>query len=166
MTLCTALIGAAEAWLFSLLSNVVDRLSRIDVSQLWADGATDVIWLIAILVLSPFTTGLQTLIKHQTLAVNFAMRLRWDFHRLMLGQSMGFYQDEFAGRVATKVMQTALASREVWFIVADILVFVIIYFGTIIAVAGGFATYLLLPFLGWLLLYLLALWFFVPRLGV
>lgn len=165
MTMCTAFIGAAEAWLFSLLSDVVDRISRIDVSQLWTDGATDVMWLIAILVVSPFATGLQTLIKHQTLAVNFAMRLRWDYHRLMLGQSMGFYQDEFAGRVATKVMQTALAAREVWFIVADILVFVVIYFGTIIAVAGGFAGYLLLPFLGWLLLYLLALWFFVPRLG-
>ncbi len=165
MTLCTAFIGAAEAWLFSLLSSVVDRISRIEVSQLWTDGSTDVMWLIAILVISPFTTGLQTLIKHQTLAVNFAMRLRWDFHRLMLGQSMGFYQDEFAGRVATKVMQTALAAREVWFIVADILVFVVIYFGTIIAVAGGFAAYLLLPFLGWLLFYLLALWFFVPRLG-
>lgn len=165
MTLCTAFIGAAEAWLFSLLSDVVDRISRIEVAKLWADGASDVMWLMVILVVSPFATGLQTLIKHQTLAVNFAMRLRWDYHRLMLGQSMGFYQDEFAGRVATKVMQTALAAREVWFIVADILVFVIIYFGTIIAVAGGFAPYLLLPFLGWLLLYLLALWYFVPRLG-
>ena len=52
------------------------------------------------------------------------MRLRWNFHRLMLGQSMSFYQDEFAGRVATKVMQTALAVRDAWMIVADILVFV------------------------------------------
>lgn len=165
MTLCTAFIGAAEAWLFALLSDVVDRLSQISPAQLWEGKSTDVMWLVAILVASPFATALQTLVKHQTLAVNFAMRLRWDFHRLMLGQSMGFYQDEFAGRVATKVMQTALAAREVWFIVADILVFVVIYFGTIIAVAGGFAAYLLLPFLGWLTLYLLALWYFVPRLG-
>ena len=52
-------------------------------------------------------------IKHQTLAGNFPMRLRWNFHRLMLGQSMSFYQDEFAGRIATKVMQTALAVRDV-----------------------------------------------------
>ena len=40
------------------------------------------------------------------------MRLRWNFHRLMLGQSLGFYQDEFAGRVSAKVMQTALAVRD------------------------------------------------------
>ena len=47
------------------------------------------------------------------------MLLRWNFHRLMLGQSMGFYQDEFAGRIATKVMQTALAVRDTWLIVAS-----------------------------------------------
>ena len=77
------------------------------------------------------------------------MRLRWNFHRLMLGQSMGFYQDEFAGRIATKVMQTALAVRDIWLILADILVFVIIYFVTMVAVVGGFDAWLLLPFLGW-----------------
>ena len=78
------------------------------------------------------------------------MRLRWNFHRLMLGQSMSFYQDEFAGRIATKVMQTALAVRDTWFIVADILVFIVIYFVTMIAVVGHFDVWLLLPFLGWL----------------
>src|ERR1700730_17755123 len=52
-------------------------------------------------------------LKHQTLAGNFAMRLRWLFHRNMPAQSLSFYQDEFAGRVATKVMQTALAVRDV-----------------------------------------------------
>ena len=165
MTLCTAFIGATEAWLFGLMSQLVDRLSKLSAPQLLQSWPTELVWLVVILAASPLASGLQTLLKHQVLAVTFAMRLRWDFHRLMLGQSMGFYQDEFAGRVATKVMQTALAVRDCWFIVADILVFVIIYFGTIIAVAGGFATYLLVPFLGWLLFYLVALWYFVPRLG-
>ena len=70
--------------------------------------------------------ALQTMFKHQAMAGNFPMRLRWNFHRWMLGQSMGFYQDEFAGRIATKVMQTALAVRDTILIVADILVFVVI----------------------------------------
>ena len=52
------------------------------------------------------------------------MRLRWNFHRLMLGQSLGFYQDEFAGRVSAKVMQTALALRDVVMTVADMVVYV------------------------------------------
>ena len=165
MTLCTAFIGATEAWLFGLMSSLVDRLSAIRAAQLWQAGGRELVLLVFILAASPVAVGIQTVLKHQVLAVNFAMRLRWDFHRLMLGQSMGFYQDEFAGRVATKVMQTALAVREAWFIVADILVFVVIYFGTIVAVAGSLAAFLLLPFFGWLILYVAALVYFVPRLG-
>ena len=63
---------------------------------------------------------------------------------------MGFYQDEFAGRIATKVMQTALAVRDAWLTVADILVFITIYFVTMVAVVGSFDAWLLVPFLGWL----------------
>ena len=101
--------------------------------------------------------ALQSAIKQQALAGNFPMRLRWNFHRLMLGQSMGFYQDEFAGRIATKVMQTALAVRDVWMVVAELLVFVIIYFATMLAVLGGFDLWLLVPFVGWVALYVAAL---------
>ena len=81
------------------------------------------------------------------------MRLRWNFHRLMLGQSMAFYQDEFAGRITAKVMQTALAVRDTIFMLADVLV------GDgrllrrrMIVLAGGFDRQLMLPFLAWLAL--------------
>jgi ATP-binding cassette subfamily B multidrug efflux pump len=67
--------------------------------------------------------------------------------------------------VATKVMQTALAVRDVWMLVADIIVFVVIYVGTMLGVAAAFDLWLLLPFLGWLLLYVAACVYFVPRLG-
>src|SRR5690606_22821110 len=103
--------------------------------------------------------------KHQTLAGNFPMQLRWNFHRLMLNQSMGFYQDEFAGRIAAKVMQTALAVRDVCMITGDILVFVVIYFVTLVSVVGTFDRWLLVPFLAWAACYALALKWFVPRLG-
>ena len=78
------------------------------------------------------------LVKYQAISSNFPMRLRWNFHRLMLDQSMAFYQDEFAGRISTKVMQTALAVRDTVMIVCDILVFVVIYFVTMVLLAGGF----------------------------
>jgi ATP-binding cassette subfamily B multidrug efflux pump len=80
--------------------------------------------------------ALQTIVKHQTLAVNLPMRLRWNFHRLMLGQSMAFYQDEFAGRITAKVMQTALAVRETIFVLADVLVAMGVYVATMIILAG------------------------------
>ena len=165
MTSLTALIGAFEALLFAMLGNIVDWLGSVPREQLWDNSQDKLLLLALILVVSPAAVFLQTLLKHQTLAGAFPMKLRWNFHRLMLGQSMGFYQDEFAGRVATKVMQTALAVRDTAFILGDILVFVVIYFVTMTAVVGGFDLWLLAPFLGWLTLYALAVSFFVPRLS-
>jgi len=165
MTLFTAIIGAFEALLYSMLGRVVDWLSRVDPSRLWADARSELLLLAVILLASPAAVALQSLFKRQAMAGNMPMLLRWNFHRLMLGQSMSFYQDEFAGRIATKVMQTALAVRDTWMIVADILVYVIIYFGTMAAVVGNFASWLLLPFLGWLVCYVAALAYFVPKLG-
>ncbi|MFN4265107.1 MAG: ABC transporter ATP-binding protein [Aquabacterium sp.] len=165
MTTLTALVGAFEALLFSMLGQIVDWLAAVKPAALWTEHRTQLLTLVAILLISPLAVMVQTMLKHQTLAGNFPMRLRWNFHRWMLGQSMGFYQDEFAGRIATKVMQTALAVRDTILIVADILVFVVIYFVTMSAVVGGFDLWLLLPFLGWLACYGVALWFFIPRLS-
>ena len=165
MTACTAVIGAFEALLFAMLGGMVDWLGSTDTTQLWAQHRDKLLLLALVVAASPALVLLQTLLKHQALSGNFPMRLRWNFHRHMLSQSLSFYQDEFAGRVATKVMQTALAVRDVWMIVADILVFVIIYFFTMVAVVGSFDAWVLLPFLGWLALYIVALRWFVPRLG-
>ncbi len=165
MTLCTAAIGVFEAFLFGMLGKVVDWLAKTEPALLWTEQRGTFLLLAAILIASPLVVALQALLKHQAMAGNFPMRLRWKFHRLMLSQSLSFYQDEFAGRVATKVMQTALAVRDVWMIVADILVFVAIYFATMIVIVGSFDLWVVLPFAAWLALYALAIRYFVPRLG-
>ena len=165
MTVLTAAIGVFEALLFGMLGRVVDWLAKVEPSHLWAQQRGHLLLLGCILMGSGLGVALQSLLKQQALAGNFAMRLRWNFHRNMLAQSLSFYQDEFAGRVATKVMQTALAVRDTWMILADILVFVVIYFVTIALVVGNFNLWLLAPFFGWLGFYLLAVWYFVPRLG-
>ncbi|MEO5880931.1 MAG: ABC transporter ATP-binding protein, partial [Caldimonas sp.] len=165
MTVCTAVTGAFEALLFSVLGGVVDWLAQVPPERLMSERGGALTLLCAILLVSPLVVGLQTLLKHQALAGNLPMLLRWNFHRHMLGQSLAFYADEFAGRVATKVMQTALAVRDVWMLVADIIVFVVVYVGTMLGVAGAFDAWLLVPFLCWLAFYLLACWYFVPRLG-
>ncbi len=165
MVAFTAAIGVFEALLFAMLGNIVDWLSKAAPARLWVDERSRLITLAAVLAGSIVLVALQALFKQQALAGNFPMRLRWNFHRLMLGQSMGFYGDEFAGRVAAKVMQTALAVRDVWMIVCDILVFIVIYFVTLVAVVGGFHSSMLVPLLGWLTLYLLTLHHYVPRLA-
>ena len=165
MTLFTAATGVFEALLFAMLGRIVDWLGAVEPTRLWTDQRHNLLLLVAVLLGSTLLIALQSIYKHQTLAGNFPMLLRWNFHRLMLSQSMHFYQDEFAGRIATKVMQTALAVRDVWMILGDILVFVVIYFVTMVVVVGGFNAWLLLPFLGWVLLYVVVMYFFVPRLS-
>ncbi len=161
----TAAIGAFEALLFSMMAHVIDLLGHTQPARLWAEHGHTLAILATILVVSVAFSTLQALFKYQGLFSNFPMRMRWNFHRLMLDQSMAFYQDEFAGRIATKVMQTALAVRDTWLIFTDILVYVVIYFVTMVAVVGAFDAWLMAPFMGWLLLYIATLWYFVPRLG-
>ena len=165
MTVLTAAIGAFEALLFAMMGRIVDWLGHVEPSRLWEVERGRLLLLAGIVLASPLLIALQTFIKRQTLASHFPMLLRWNFHRQMLSQSMGFYQDEFAGRIATKVMQTALAVREFCLILGDILVFVVIYFVTMVAVVGGFNTWMLAPFLGWAACYAVVLRIFVPRLA-
>jgi ATP-binding cassette subfamily B multidrug efflux pump len=157
--------GAFEAVLFAVLGNVVDWLAAIAPNELWAKEKTTLIAIAAVLLCYPIVVLFSSTVKHQTLLGNFPMMLRWKFHRHLLRQSMSFYHNEFAGRISAKVMQTALAVRETVLTFADIFVYVIIYFVTLTAVVASFSPWLLLPFAVWILLYLLMLVFFVPRLG-
>jgi ATP-binding cassette subfamily B multidrug efflux pump len=165
LALLSALIAAYEALLFALLGRVVDWLGSVKPESLWQEQGTVLMVLGAILLASTLFVALHTILKHQTLAINFPLRLRWNFHRLMLGQSMAFYADEFAGRVTTKVMQTALAVREMVFTTTEVVIGIGVYFVTIVALAGGFDPLLILPFATWFVLYAISTAYFVPRLG-
>ncbi|MBV4484526.1 ABC transporter ATP-binding protein/permease [Pseudomonas sp. SWRI153] len=164
--LLSASVSIYEAWLFSFLGQVVDLLSTWQSGGAASGEETRVLWGIGIvLVVSIGLIALRTMVQHQILAINLPLRLRWDFHRLMLRQSLSFFSDEFSGRVTTKVMQTALSVREVLFTLIEILPGIGVYFIAIIALAGGFALKLMLPFLAWIVLFGLAMVYFVPRLG-
>jgi len=162
----SACVSVYEAWLFAFLGQVVDLLAG------WQSGAADaapqqrVLWGMAIVLLASIAlVTLRTIVQHQVLSINFPLRLRWHFHRLMLRQSLSFFSDEFAGRVTTKVMQTALAVREVLMNFSEIVLGIGVYFITIIALAGAFDARLMLPFIAWVVLYGLTMRVFVPRLG-
>jgi ATP-binding cassette subfamily B multidrug efflux pump len=165
MALLTAATAAFEALLFAVLGRIVDWLGAQEPSRLWEERGAALTWVGFALAASVAVVALQTIVKHQTLAINLPMRLRWNFHRLMLGQSIAFYQDEFAGRVTAKVMQTALAARDTLFVLADVLVAMCVYMATMTALAAALDRRLMLPVVIWLALYVAQLAFFVPRLG-
>ena len=86
-------------------------------------------------------------------------------HRLMLGQSLSFYQDAFAGRVSAKVMQTALAVRDTVLTLADMLVYVIVYFITSGLVLAALDSWFLLPFIAWITIFVFILRTLIPKLS-
>ncbi|WP_374427944.1 ABC transporter ATP-binding protein [Paracoccus sp. (in: a-proteobacteria)] len=166
MAACAALIAVAEVVLFGYLGTLVNRLSSADRASFWADEGGRLLVMAAILVIGlPLLQVLFSLLMHQTLMGNFPQRIRWQAHRYLLRQSMSYFQDEFAGRIATKLMQTALAVREVAMKFMDVLTYVGVYFIGALILAASTDGLLALPFLGWGAAYGVLLWWLIPRIG-
>ena len=158
-------IAIVEVLLFNLLGRGVDLLADSTVATIGADGGRELLGrVVAVLAAYPLLVGLQSLLLHQTLMGNLPMIVRWSAHRYLLRQSSAFFQNEFAGRLATRVMQTALALRSVVLILLDILVYVAVYFFSVLALLGTIDARLALPLVLWLALYLAILYRILPRL--
>jgi len=165
MSLITAVVSAAEVVFFSYMGDLVDWLGGVERAGFWANHG---LWLaglgLLVVVGLPLLVLVQSLVTHQSIFGNYPMIGRWLSHRHMLSQSLAFYQDEFAGRVSQKVMQTALAVRETVTKVMDLLVYAIVYFTGAAILLGRADLWLLLPLGLWLIGYLGIMRFFVPRL--
>ena len=105
------------------------------------------------------------MVTHQTLAGNHPMLVRWMAHRHLLRQPMSFFADEFAGRIATKVMQTAIAVRDTVMRCFDVFAYVTAFFAGMVIVAGQADWRLMIPIIAWGVAFCGSLAFFVPRLG-
>lgn len=162
----TSIIALTEVWMFGFLGNVVDWLStQSRETFLQTEG-----WKLAgmafiVLLALPLTVLVNSWINHQALFGNFPMRIRWQVHRYLLKQSMTFYQDEFAGRIATKLMQTALAVRECVIKLVDVLNYVIVYFLGVLWLVGSADWRLAVPLGVWLVCYMVLLYYYIPKLG-
>ncbi|MDO5103347.1 MAG: ABC transporter ATP-binding protein [Lautropia sp.] len=160
-----ALIGVLEALLFQWMGFVVDWVNQYTPETLWQEKGGVLLLMALVMIISPLLVLISSNLRFQTLQGVMPMRLRWRFHRLMLGQSLSFYQDEFAGRVSAKVMQTALAIRDAVMTFADMMVYILVYFLTSSVVLWQFDAWLLLPFLMWLAAFGLILWRSIPKLA-
>ena len=162
----SAVIAFIEVYLFAFLGNLVDLLTSAERANFWQ---THGLWLALmaalVVIVLPALNFISESISHQGLRGNFAMRTRWAAHRYVLRQSMDFFHNDFAGRVATKVMQTALGVRDAVMKFTEVIVYVAVYFiGALVLVATS-DLWLMVPMLVWLAGYAAACWYFVPRLG-
>jgi len=165
MTALTAVLAVLEVSLFGFMGQLVDWLIAKNPETLLQDeGKKLLLMSLMVLVLIPLLTLIHSLIVHQVLLGNYPMSIRWFAHRYLLKQSVSFYQDDFAGRIATKVMQTALAVRETVMKLLNVMVYILVYFLSMIVMIAQADYRLAIPMLIWLVIYSCIQYYFIPRL--
>ena len=165
LALLTTCLAISEAMLYGVLGKIVDWLAEKETAHFLEDQWPMLLAMsVFILILIPLLVLLHSLVIHQTLMGNFPMRVRWLSHRYLLNQSYTFFQHEFSGRIATKVMQTALSVRETVMKLLDVILFVTVYLATTFLLVINADPRLCLPLVAWLFLYIGILSHFVPQL--
>lgn len=161
----TALIAIAEVSLFGFLGQLVDWLVAHTPQTLFSDEGIKLLWMSSLMLVGlPLLVLIHSLLVHQTLLGNYPMVIRWLAHRYLLKQSLSFYSNDFAGRIATKVMQTSLAVRETVMKLLDVLVYVLVYFTSMVVMVAQSDWRMMLPMLVWLAAYIGIQYYFVPKL--
>jgi ATP-binding cassette subfamily B multidrug efflux pump len=164
MSILTGVIASIEAGLYLIVGLIISNMITSGPENFFKDFGWQLGVIAIIFVSTIFLVLFQSLLKRQSLAGNMPMILRWKFHKHLLNQTFDFYSNEFSGRISAKVMQTAIAMRDLVFTLTDILIYVGIYIFTMIAIVSSFSLTLSIPFFVWLFFYTLSLIFFVPKL--
>ena len=158
-------VAVLEVLLFGFIGNIVDWLAARAPDTLLRDEGWKLAGMgLVVLVLLPLFGYIGTVARNQMIMGNMPMAARWRMHNYLLGQSMSFYQDEFSGRVSAKVMQTALAVRAVATTCTDVMVYVVAYFFSIIALMASQHWAMMLLMIAWIVIYALVLRHYLPRL--
>ncbi|KQT49785.1 multidrug ABC transporter ATP-binding protein [Devosia sp. Leaf420] len=166
MAFAAAAVAIGEILVFGFIGDVVNWLADADPNTfLETDGWKLALMGAMVVFIVPGFALLSTLTMNQTLLGNFPQRIRWMAHRYLIRQSMSYFQDEFAGRIGAKLMQTSLAVREVVMKLLDMLVYVVVYFTGAVILAAAADWRLAVPFLAWLAAYVALMVYFIPRMG-
>ncbi len=164
--LLSIILAIIEVRLFAYVGSLVDTLGTADRSTFWNDNKSQLLFYAVLAVLiQPILVAISDTVENQGMRGNYAMRIRWLAHRYMLRQSMDFFQNEFAGRVSTKVMQAAMGVRDVVMKLTQVIAWVAMYFITAVASFVANDWRLAIPLMVWLVLYGFTMIYFVPRMG-
>lgn len=166
MSVVSVAFAAVEIILLGYLGTLVNRMADLGPERFLGEEAARLGGMgVLLLIVLPVLSVIGALIMYQALMGNFPQRIRWQGHRWLLGQSMGYFQEEFAGRIATRLMQTALAVRETVMKLMDVAVYILAYFVGTLVLAGTQDIRLAAPFAIWAVAYGALLGIIVPRLG-
>lgn len=162
---CIAMVVAIlEVYLFAFVGNLVDWLARANHETIFVDHGQKLIAMtVLVLVILPILKFVYQITLHQGLLGNYAMRTRWQAHRYLLRQSVSFYQNDFAGRIATKMMQTALGVRDTVITMTEVFLYVAVYFTAALVLFAASDLRMTAPMVVWLIGYIITMRYFVPK---
>ncbi|WP_299501538.1 ABC transporter ATP-binding protein [uncultured Roseobacter sp.] len=163
--LMSVIVAGIEVGLIYYMGRVVDLLEG-DPAAFWSTyGLELALAALFILLVRPLLQALDVAILNNTILPNFGTLIRWRAHRQVLRQSVGWFENDFAGRVANRIMQTPPAAGEVVFQVFDAISFSLAYLLGAAILLSSSDPRLLLPLAGWFVLYMLLLRWTVKRVG-
>ncbi|WP_120633058.1 ABC transporter ATP-binding protein [Ruegeria sp. EL01] len=159
------IVASVEIGLIYYMGRVVDLLGGTP-TDVWQNHGTELLWMAAfILLLRPILHLVDVLLLNNTILPNFGTLIRWRAHKHVLRQSVGWFENDFAGRIANRIMQTPPAAGEVVFQVFDAISFSLAYMiGAAILLYAADAR-LLIPLLIWLVFYAVLVRWTVKRVG-
>lgn len=159
--LASALIEVA---LFSYLSRIIDLVNHSTPATLFSDNWPLLLWMGAVaLILRPIFIALHDMLVHQSISPSMTSMIRWQHHNYVLRQSLNFFQNDFAGRIAQRIMQTGSSLRDSAVQLVDAIWHVLIYAVTSLVLFAGADWRLMIPLIVWMVAYSASLRFFVPR---
>ncbi|MEO1196334.1 MAG: ABC transporter ATP-binding protein [Pseudomonadota bacterium] len=165
-SMLTIVVAAVEIGLIAYLGRVVDLLVNAERGTFWTTHGTELLWVAAfILILRPVLQVVTVLLLNSAVLPNFGTLIRWRSHRHVLRQSVGWFENDFAGRIANRIMQTPPAAGEAVFQVFDALAFALAYLVGAAFLLMEADPRLLLPLLAWTALYALLVRWTIKRVG-
>ncbi|GAA6138609.1 ABC transporter ATP-binding protein [Arenicella sp. 4NH20-0111] len=161
----SAIIAGIEVYMFSAIGEMIDWMQTGDPTTfISTHGSALLKMMLLVVIVWPVLNLIDSAVEHQGLLGNFAMQVRWRAHRYLLRQSTSFFANDFSGRIATKVMQTALSVRDSIVSINGLMVYVIVYFTSSAVIFLSNDWRLASPLICWLCAYVLVMRYFLPRL--
>lgn len=158
------LLALVEVAMFDFLGRIVDMLADRPGSGFFQRHANELLWMLFITMLArPVLVALHNLLVNQAIVPGLSNRSRWLMHNYVVRQSLSFFQNDFAGSMANRVMQTGTSLRESAVQMVDSLWYIVVYTGTALYLFAQADWRLMVPLLLWLFAYAAIMVYFVPR---
>jgi ATP-binding cassette, subfamily B, multidrug efflux pump len=157
-------VAIVEVSLFGFIGSIVDMARGAPSAAFFHEHGRSLLWMgFVALIARPVLGSLHDLLVNQAIVPSLTNRIRWQNHRYVIRQSLGFFQNDYAGRIANRIMQTGASLRSSAVQIVDAIWYVTIYTGSAIVLFAKADFWLAAPLVVWVFAYVGLLGFFIPR---